>query len=61
MADENPNPPPNDTTTTPPAETPPPNGTPPSGERTFTQADVDRIVKERQTAAQTVNLDDLGL
>jgi hypothetical protein len=51
MADENANPPPNDTTTTPPAETPPPNGSPPSGERTFTQADVDRIVKERLARA----------
>ena len=51
MADENTNPNPTETTTTTVVETPPPTGTQPTGERTFTQADVDRIVKERLARA----------
>ena len=41
--------------TTPPATTPatPPAATPPAGEKTFTQAEVDRIISERLARAKT--------
>ncbi len=47
MADENTSTTTETTTTTPAAETQPSTGAQPTGERTFTQADLDRIVNER--------------
>jgi hypothetical protein len=47
MADENANTTTNDTTTTTNVETTQSTGSPPAGERTFTQAEVNRIVAER--------------
>ena len=52
---------PTETSTTPPATTPPattppatpPAATPPAGEKTFTQAEVDRIISERLARAKT--------
>lgn len=47
MADDTATTTPTETTPPPVVETTPPTGAPPAGERTFTQADVDRIVRER--------------